>query len=163
MEIPIPSYVDLFLTEVLNPFFVFQLYSVVLWFYEVYYAFAIVILTVTIISSISNLLTIKANLIKIKEMAVYHSKIFVKRNGNVKEITQSELVPGDILIIKDDSLIPADCIVIKGNVLMNESSLTGNKKIILKKIHLSLNKKYKKANQFQFLNLPSTNSNLIWI
>lgn len=72
MEIPIPSYPQLFVKEILNPFFVFQVYSVLLWCYEEYYAFAIVICTVTTVSSVINLITIRENLMKIREMAEHN-------------------------------------------------------------------------------------------
>ena len=81
MEIPVPFYCDLFVKEILNPFFVFQIYSVLLWSYEENYAFAIVITTVTTISSKANLISIKQNIIKIKEMANNSQTLKVKRNN----------------------------------------------------------------------------------
>lgn len=71
MEVPIPSYLVLFLKEVVHPFFIFQIFSLMLWYYEEYYAFALIIFIITISSSILNLITIKQNLMKISEMAKY--------------------------------------------------------------------------------------------
>ena len=37
MEVPVPLYLVLFLKEVLHPFFIFQDFSLILWYYEEYY------------------------------------------------------------------------------------------------------------------------------
>ena len=53
-------------------------------------------------------------------------KIMVLRDGKKKEISSSELVPGDIMFIYEGVKIPADGYVIKSSGLrVDESSLTG--------------------------------------
>jgi len=53
-------------------------------------------------------------------------KAYVIREGNEKEIDQTELVPGDILILNPGNKVPADGRLIEAHDLkINESALTG--------------------------------------
>jgi P-type Ca2+ transporter type 2C len=57
----------------------------------------------------------------------------VIRNGEQKRIPDYELVPGDILILKDGDAVTADARLIETNALkVNESALTGESALILK-------------------------------
>ncbi len=59
----------------------------------------------------------------------------VVRDGKEKEISSSEIVPGDILILRTGERIPADCVVLEQkNLLVDESILTGESKEVSKKI-----------------------------
>ena len=50
----------------------------------------------------------------------------VKREGRVRQIKSSELVPGDIVILEAGNFVPADCRLINAvNLKAEESSLTG--------------------------------------
>lgn len=50
----------------------------------------------------------------------------VRRDGELKEIKASELVPGDIVIIEDGRTIPADLrLISSANLKVSEASLTG--------------------------------------
>lgn len=50
----------------------------------------------------------------------------VKRGGEEKEITSSEIVPGDLIILKTGDKIPADARIIESsNLKIEEASLTG--------------------------------------
>lgn len=50
----------------------------------------------------------------------------VLRSGKVKDITASEVVPGDIVLLNAGDIIPGDCILLEGNDLhVNEATLTG--------------------------------------
>ncbi len=53
-------------------------------------------------------------------------KVMVKRDGLVRKISSSELVPGDIIFLESGGLAGADARIIESaNLRMNESSLTG--------------------------------------
>ena len=49
----------------------------------------------------------------------------VLRNGKETEIPASEILKGEIFIVKTGGIIPADGIIIEGNCAVDESSLTG--------------------------------------
>jgi len=68
----------------------------------------------------------KANkvLARLKELITSPAK--VKRNGELTEIPQSKLVPGDIVYIEAGDKVPADLRIIEAfNLRTNEFSLTG--------------------------------------
>jgi len=53
-------------------------------------------------------------------------RAFVIRSGNEKEVDQSELVPGDIIILSPGSKVPADARIVESKDLnINEFALTG--------------------------------------
>ncbi|EKD23607.1 MAG: hypothetical protein ACD_81C00213G0012 [uncultured bacterium] len=57
---------------------------------------------------------------------IAHTMASVIREGNRKEIDATELVPGDIIVVKAGNKIPADARVIEATRLtVNESTLTG--------------------------------------
>ncbi|MFH0937655.1 MAG: cation-transporting P-type ATPase [Candidatus Daviesbacteria bacterium] len=58
----------------------------------------------------------------------------VRRNGKETEVASRELVPGDILILRNGEKVPADCLVLKEkDLLVNESIITGEVKELKKK------------------------------
>lgn len=57
----------------------------------------------------------------------------VIRNGNLKEIDCSELVPGDLIILESGNYVPADCRIIQEyNLKIEESNLTGETEAVNK-------------------------------
>jgi H+-transporting ATPase len=59
----------------------------------------------------------------------------VLRNGEWKRIKSSELVKGDIIMIRLGNIVPADCIVLDGFLELNESSLTGESFLVEKNVN----------------------------
>lgn len=49
----------------------------------------------------------------------------VLRNGEVVQISSIDIVPGDIVFLKDPVKIPFEGIIIEGSALINECALTG--------------------------------------
>ncbi|NIU84087.1 MAG: HAD-IC family P-type ATPase, partial [Candidatus Korarchaeota archaeon] len=69
----------------------------------------------------------------LKKMVSRNSKVL--RGGEIREISSSNLVPGDILFIQEGDRIPADGRLIEINRLkIDESPLTGESTSITKKI-----------------------------
>ncbi|EFA74589.1 P-type ATPase [Heterostelium album PN500] len=125
IEFPIKSIPRLLLEEVLHPFFIFQIYSVILWSFEEYYYYAGAILLIATVSSILSLKEIRSNLISLKEMSTYVCEIKVLREGQFTTVQSSDLVPGDIIDIPTNLTLPCDMSLLTGQVICNESMLTG--------------------------------------
>ena len=65
----------------------------------------------------------------------------VVRDGREKEIYSNEIVPGDILILRNGERIPADCIILsEKNLSVDESVLTGESREIKKSAAKNLGK-----------------------
>jgi P-type Ca2+ transporter type 2C len=70
----------------------------------------------------------------------------VIRDGREIEVNSSDIVPGDIIILRNGEKIPADCVVIQQNNLqVNESILTGESKEI-EKVATKVMRGYKDEN-----------------
>ena len=70
----------------------------------------------------------------------------VIRDGKEKEIFSKEIVPGDIILLRNGEKVPADCIVIEEKeLLVNESILTGESKEV-EKIVAKSEKDYSEKN-----------------
>ena len=70
----------------------------------------------------------------------------VIRDGKEKEILSKDIVPGDIILLRNGEKIPADCIVIEEKeLLVNESILTGESREI-EKIAVKSEKDYSEKN-----------------
>ena len=159
IDIPVPSVFSFFMSEIMNPYFVFQFFSVIVWMLEKYIMFAILIFAICIVTAISNLFSTRSNLQNLKEI-VYHEcevkvmrrdseivkqheiqlnfeenadKRNLKENGSkFKTINSKDITPGDIIKLEPNSILPCDCILLSGDVLMNECKLTGETVPIIK-------------------------------
>ncbi|VDN95306.1 unnamed protein product [Brugia pahangi] len=121
-----PLHVLLF-REVVSPFYIFQLFSVAIWFSDHYEIYASVIVAMSLFSIAMDLYQTRKQERKLRSMV--HSSAFVQvlRNGeNPIKISSEELVPGDVILIPPNGCnMQCDAVLINGTVIVNESMLTG--------------------------------------
>jgi cation-transporting ATPase 13A2 len=84
----------------------FLFFSVALWFYEEYYYYAGIILLTSSVAIIVNLVQMVQLNTKIFHMAYYEVKVHALREGTVKEVSSLDLVPGDVVFLKNPIKIP---------------------------------------------------------
>nr|XP_020442430.1 probable cation-transporting ATPase 13A3 isoform X2 [Monopterus albus] len=129
IAVRVPSLFKLLIKEVLNPFYIFQLFSVILWSIEGYYYYAATIVLMSVISIAASLYTIKKQYVKLHDMVATHSVVRVsvcRGNKNIEEALSTELVPGDVIIIPANGMIMScDAVLLSGTCIVNESMLTG--------------------------------------
>ncbi|XP_072475002.1 polyamine-transporting ATPase 13A3 isoform X2 [Notamacropus eugenii] len=129
IAVKVPSVLKLLVKEVLNPFYVFQLFSVILWSTDEYYYYALAIVIMSVISVVSSLYTIRKQYIMLHDMVAAHSTVRVsvcRVGGETEEIFSTDLVPGDIMVIPmNGTVMPCDAVLISGTCIVNESMLTG--------------------------------------
>uniref|UniRef100_A0A8C6Q8H0 Polyamine-transporting ATPase 13A3 n=1 Tax=Nothobranchius furzeri TaxID=105023 RepID=A0A8C6Q8H0_NOTFU len=115
--------------QVLNPFYIFQLFSVILWSADEYYYYAVAIVFMSVISIATSLYTIKKQYIMLHDMVAAHSVVRVsvcRANNEIEEILSTDLVPGDVMVIpRNGTIMPCDAVLISGTCIVNESMLTG--------------------------------------
>ncbi|KAJ2827602.1 hypothetical protein GGI24_002605, partial [Coemansia furcata] len=121
------SYSRLLWEEVLNPFYIFQLASIIIWSCEDYYYYACAIFVISAISIASTLISTKRTMRKIREMSAYTCMVRVLRAGHWSEVESSDLVPGDVFDLADATFaaLPCDAVLLEGDCVVNESMLTG--------------------------------------
>jgi len=96
-----------------------------LWAYDDYLGYSIFILILTLIQIAFALKDLRESLLKIRNMILFTTEVDVIRHGAKLMVSSAELVPGDLILIKNRSKLPCDCILIKGSCIMNEAILTG--------------------------------------
>ena len=117
----------LLVDEVLHPFYMFQIVSIILWMLDDYYYYAFCIAAISIGSIMSTLIETHRTVTRMREMNRFVCTVKVLRNGAWIELDSSDLVPGDVYDAADQSLtvVPADSVLLSGDAIINESMLTG--------------------------------------
>uniref|UniRef100_A0A8C5GPH8 Polyamine-transporting ATPase 13A3 n=1 Tax=Gouania willdenowi TaxID=441366 RepID=A0A8C5GPH8_GOUWI len=129
IAVKVPSVFKLLIKEVLNPFYIFQLFSVILWSADEYYYYAMAIVFMSVISIATSLYTIKKQYVMLRDMVAAHSIVRVsvcRANNDIDEILSTDLVPGDVIVIPSNgTIMPCDAVLVSGTCIVNESMLTG--------------------------------------
>ncbi|KAM7387930.1 hypothetical protein PAMP_024137 [Pampus punctatissimus] len=129
IAVKVPSVFKLLIKEVLNPFYIFQLCSVILWCADEYYYYAMAIVFMSVVSIATSLYTIKKQYVMLHDMVATHSIVRVsvcRANNDIEEILSTDLVPGDVMIIPSNgTIMPCDAVLVSGTCIVNESMLTG--------------------------------------
>lgn len=121
--------IQLLVDEVLHPFYMFQVFSIILWTLDDYVYYATAIFVISVISVAEALSETKKSTSRLAAIAHANteSEITVLRSGFWIEIPSEELVPGDVYELSKPalSMIPVDSILLSGDCIVNESILTG--------------------------------------
>uniref|UniRef100_A0A8B9FHS4 ATPase 13A3 n=1 Tax=Amazona collaria TaxID=241587 RepID=A0A8B9FHS4_9PSIT len=146
IAVKVPSIFKLLIKEVLNPFYIFQLFSVILWITDEYHYYALAIVIMSVISIVSSLYTVRKQYVMLHDMVAAHSIVRVSVcRGNQEEILSTDLVPGDTMLIPSNgTIMPCDAVLLSGTCIVNESMLTGES-VPVTKINLPNPSEYPKA------------------
>lgn len=131
IEIEVKSYWRLFIEEILNPFYFFQAFSIILWCIDDYFIYAGCVIFLTFFSIVTSLLQTQKqsqNLHDIVESSKCHEVAVLREFGNETclKIEPDDVVPGDIIVLPaGDYVMPCDAVLITGQCIVNESVLTG--------------------------------------
>ncbi|XP_056364277.1 polyamine-transporting ATPase 13A2 [Oenanthe melanoleuca] len=134
IEVPVKSYARLLVEEVLNPFYMFQVLSMVLWVCDAYYYYAACIFLISTFSLGLSLYETRKQSTTLRNMARMSVGIRVRRSGGEELVVSSaELVPGDcIQLPAAGALLPCDAALLTGECMVNESLLTGESVPVMK-------------------------------
>lgn len=134
IEIRIESVLKILFTEVLNPFYIYQFFTIGFWMADEYYYYASYILFMSFISLSLTTYQIRVNQRRLKEKMYGISMVTVYRNGQKVTTDSSQLVPGDVILLNQQSgtMFPCDSVLLSGEVIVNESMLTGESNPVTK-------------------------------
>uniref|UniRef100_A0A8C6XP75 ATPase cation transporting 13A2 n=1 Tax=Naja naja TaxID=35670 RepID=A0A8C6XP75_NAJNA len=120
--------------QILNLFYLFQMFSIILWFCEEYYSYAACIFIISTISIGLSLYVTKKQNRTLRDMAKVVSSVQICRPSGERVVVSSvDLVPGDVLVISPEGmLVPCDAALLNGECVVNESLLTGESTPVLK-------------------------------
>ncbi|KAK7085699.1 hypothetical protein SK128_009333, partial [Halocaridina rubra] len=128
IRVPIVPIHRLLFLEALNPFYIFQIFSVCLWYSDEYVYYATVIVITSAVSLISEVYQMHRNQVALSSTIQSSDKVTVVRNDGEEppEIPSEHLVPGDLIAIPPKGcMMQCDAVLLQGNCIVNESMLTG--------------------------------------
>ncbi|XP_069583248.1 probable cation-transporting ATPase 13A4 isoform X1 [Ranitomeya imitator] len=129
LEVEVTPIWKLFFKEVLNPYYIFQAYSLSLWFAVAYYQYTAILLVITLVSIAATIFNMRTQSVKLHKMVSSHNSMKVtilNKNGDIQEVESQDLVPGDVIVLTGRKFyLPCDSILITGSCVVNEGMLTG--------------------------------------
>ncbi|KAM6442415.1 putative cation-transporting ATPase 13A4 [Liasis olivaceus] len=129
IDIEVTPIWKLLVKEVLHPFYIFQLFSVCLWFAEDYIEYSVAIIIMSLLSISLTVYDLRKQSVKLHQLVESHNSVLVKvcrKQTGIQEIESRHLVPGDTLILDEGkSLLSCDAILVSGQCVVNEGMLTG--------------------------------------
>ncbi|XP_063225948.1 polyamine-transporting ATPase 13A3-like isoform X2 [Bacillus rossius redtenbacheri] len=136
IDVGVKSYWKLFLEEVLNPFYIFQVYSITLWCLDEYYYYAGCVFFLSAVSVITALVQTRKQSVALHNLATVHNASLVtvmRKNGVCEDVKADSLVPGDVIAIPQQGCqLTCDALLLTGNCVVNESMLTGESVPVIK-------------------------------
>lgn len=123
-----PEFFELYKEQAVAPFFIFQLFCVLLWCLDEYWYYSVLTLFMLLIFEGTIVSSRLKNLKSLRNMIQPPHDLFVYRKNQWIKISSHQLLPGDICSIvrqPSDTLLPCDFLLLKGTCVVNEAMLTG--------------------------------------
>ncbi|XP_026578052.1 probable cation-transporting ATPase 13A5, partial [Pseudonaja textilis] len=129
IEIEIRPVWKLLFKEILNPFYVFQAFTLTLWYTQGYVEYSSAIVLLSVISIGLTVYDLRQQSIKLHNLVKEHNQVQVtvwtKGEGS-STVESRHLVPGDLLLLEGQRFsLPCDAILLEGSCVVNEGLLTG--------------------------------------
>uniref|UniRef100_A0ABM5FVI2 Cation-transporting ATPase n=1 Tax=Pogona vitticeps TaxID=103695 RepID=A0ABM5FVI2_9SAUR len=129
IEIEIRPIWKLLFKEILNPFYVFQAFTLSLWLAQGYIEYSIAIIILSIISIALTVYDLRQQSVKLHNLVEEHNRVEVtawSKYEGAQKMESCHLVPGDILLLEGQKFsLPCDAILLEGGCVVNEGMLTG--------------------------------------
>ncbi|KAK5649470.1 hypothetical protein RI129_000499 [Pyrocoelia pectoralis] len=127
IDVPLNTILNLFFLEALTPFYVFQAFSLCIWFSDDYYYYGIALIVMSTVGITTSIIQTRRNQQNLRNTIDSFEMVSVCRgNGDYDQIPSYNLVPGDLIeISKNGCVMQCDAVLIHGNCIVNESMLTG--------------------------------------
>ncbi|XP_042308592.1 probable cation-transporting ATPase 13A5 [Sceloporus undulatus] len=129
MDVEVRPVWKLLLKEIVNPFYLFQDFTLILWLAQGYLEYSIAIIVLTGLSIGLTVYDLRQQSVKLHNLVKEYNKVRVvvltKDEGSHTSESR-HLVPGDILLLEGQKLsLPCDAILIDGGCVVDEGMLTG--------------------------------------
>uniref|UniRef100_A0A8C3PPZ2 Cation-transporting ATPase n=1 Tax=Calidris pygmaea TaxID=425635 RepID=A0A8C3PPZ2_9CHAR len=127
IEVEIRPIWKLLFKEILNPFYVFQAFTLTLWLSQGYTEYSVAIIILSIVSVGLTVYDLRQQSTKLHNLVEEHNKVQVTVcTKSCKELESRYLVPGDMFLLDGKKLsLPCDAVLIDGSCVVNEGMLTG--------------------------------------
>ncbi|ORX48327.1 hypothetical protein DM01DRAFT_1292119, partial [Hesseltinella vesiculosa] len=121
----VPNVFMAFVREFTSFFYTYQFTVLWLFYYFAYWQVGIADTVVILISALVKVVVRLRSEKRIKKMAESTDTVILLRDGEWKEASTHELIPGDVIELTQGKVTPCDGVILSGNVVVDESSLTG--------------------------------------
>lgn len=131
-EYPQPTFQKLMKEQVIEPFFVFQVFCVGLWCLDEYWYYSLFTLFMLFMFESTMAKSRLKTLSELRRVRVDSQTLMVYRCGKWVKLSGTELLPGDVVSVGrsvgqsgEDKSVPADMLLLAGTAIVNEAILTG--------------------------------------
>ncbi|CAI9096849.1 OLC1v1033077C1 [Oldenlandia corymbosa var. corymbosa] len=131
-EYPQPTFQKLMKEQVMEPFFVFQVFCVGLWCLDEFWYYSLFTLFMLFMFESTMAKSRLKTLSELRRVRVDNQTLMVYRGGKWVKLPGTDLLPGDVVSIGrssnpngEDKSVPADMLLLAGSAIVNEAILTG--------------------------------------
>ncbi|KAG8390870.1 hypothetical protein BUALT_Bualt01G0128600 [Buddleja alternifolia] len=131
-EYPQATFQSLLKEQIMEPFFVFQVFCVGLWCLDEYWYYSLFTLFMLFMFESTMAKSRLKTLSELRRVKVDSQILMVYRCGKWLKISGTELLPADVVSIGrstgldgEDKSVPADMLILAGSAIVNEAILTG--------------------------------------
>ncbi|GAB0491609.1 hypothetical protein MMPV_002863 [Pyropia vietnamensis] len=136
LDMPAPTFLELYKQHLLAPFFVFQVASVGLWMLDEYWYYALMTLSMMLIFEGTVVFGRLRSLRELRGMRNPPRDVLVLRNSRWTSTSSANLAPGDVVSLcrgaSENELVPCDVLLLGGAAVVNEAMLTGESVPLMK-------------------------------
>ena len=129
LVVDVPEFTNLFVDHALAPFFVFQMFCVLLWCLDEYWMYSVFTGIMMVVMECTVVFQRIRNMKTLRQMGeVPSTKLYAFRKGRDKapELVDSrQLLPLDVIVVPCNAPCPVDAVIIQGTCVVNEATLTG--------------------------------------
>ncbi|KAL0230871.1 hypothetical protein PCE1_003248 [Barthelona sp. PCE] len=119
-----PGFLRMLITEILTPFYVFQILACVLWAVDEYLFYACCILLLALFSVGTAMYSEFSLHKKLKDLISPCPDVEILSKKQWAQVAADEIVAGDVVRLSKGT-VPADIIIMRGSLVVNEAVLTG--------------------------------------
>ena len=136
LEMPSPTFAELYKESLLAPFFIFQVFCIFLWMLDEYWKYSLMTFGMMLIFEATVVFGRLRSLRELRGMRNPSRTIHAFRNKKWAPISSLELLPGDIISIGRGKhvshVVPCDLLILSGAAVVNEAMLTGESVPLMK-------------------------------
>ena len=127
-DIPLPPFMELFMEHAMAPFFVFQMFCVLLWCLDEYWYYSVMTAFMLITFECTVVQRRLKHLQYLRDMRIPPFNVQVYRHAKWQIISSTQLLPTDLVSVTrstGEMVVPCDVVLISGQCVVNEALLTG--------------------------------------
>ncbi|XP_073958763.1 polyamine-transporting ATPase 13A3-like isoform X1 [Choristoneura fumiferana] len=123
IKVPVQSVLTLVLLEVVNPFYVFQVFTIAVWLAEPYYYYCGAVVLMSTFGVATSVIQTKKNQESLRATVEAHASVQL---WDSREVDSRCVAPGDVITLPPHGCVMlCDCVLLAGSAIVNESMLTG--------------------------------------